>query len=63
MPTDEQIRDMVQHAKTLNSQIVIPNVSSAATLAMLWQLGPDFIQGSYVNEPMPSMNYEFAAFG
>lgn len=62
-PTDEQIRDMVQQAKSLNSQIIIPNVGSAATLAMLWQLGPDFIQGSYVNEPMSSMNYEFAAFG
>lgn len=62
-PTDQQIRDMVQHARLLNSQIIIPNVGSAATLAMLWQLGPDFIQGSYVNEPMPSMNYEFAAFG
>ena len=55
--------DMVQQAKSLNSQIIIPNVGSAATLAMLWQLGPDFIQGSYVNEPMSSMNYEFAAFG
>ncbi|WP_269619898.1 sensor domain-containing phosphodiesterase [Zhongshania sp. BJYM1] len=62
-PTDEQIRDVVQQARLLNSQIIIPNVGSAATLAMLWQLGPDFIQGSYVNEPMPSMNYEFAAFG
>ncbi|MEX1664753.1 sensor domain-containing phosphodiesterase [Zhongshania arctica] len=63
MPTDQQIRDMIQHARLLNSQILIPNVGSAATLAMLWQLGPDFIQGSYVNEPMPIMNYEFAAFG
>jgi EAL domain-containing protein (putative c-di-GMP-specific phosphodiesterase class I)/GGDEF domain-containing protein len=62
-PTNQQIRDMVQHARLLNSQIIIPNVGSAATLAMLWQLGPDFIQGSYVNDPMPSMNYKFAAFG
>lgn len=62
-PTDQHIKDMVQQARQLNSQIIIPNVGSAATLAMLWQLNPDFIQGSYVNEPMPTMNYEFAAFG
>lgn len=62
-PSDQEIRDIVQQARSLNSQIMIPNVGSAATLAMLWQLGPDFIQGSYVSEPMPNMNYEFAAFG
>jgi EAL domain-containing protein (putative c-di-GMP-specific phosphodiesterase class I) len=53
---------MIQHARLINSQIIIPNVGSAATLAMRWQMGPDFIQGSYVNDPMPSMNYEFSAF-
>jgi EAL domain-containing protein (putative c-di-GMP-specific phosphodiesterase class I) len=52
----------VQNARVLNSQILIANVRSAAALAMLWQLGPDFIQGSYVNDPMASMNYEFAAY-
>ncbi|WP_320837120.1 EAL domain-containing protein [Zhongshania sp.] len=61
-PSDEQIKDIVAQAKMLKSRVLIPNVGSAATLAMLWQLGPDFIQGSYVNEPMPSMNYEFASF-
>ncbi|AMO67431.1 signal transduction protein [gamma proteobacterium BDW918] len=61
-PSDEQIKDIVAQAKVLKSRVLIPNVGSAATLAMLWQLGPDFIQGSYVNEPMPSMNYEFASF-
>ncbi|GAB3382889.1 EAL domain-containing protein [Spongiibacter taiwanensis] len=61
-PDNSQIRDFIRSAKTLGSRIVIPNVGSAATLAMLWQLGPDFIQGSYVHEPQPSMTYEFSAF-
>jgi EAL domain-containing protein (putative c-di-GMP-specific phosphodiesterase class I)/GGDEF domain-containing protein len=61
-PSDEQIKDIVAQAKVLKSRVLIPNVGSAATLAMLWQLGPDFIQGSYVNDPMPSMTYEFASF-
>lgn len=61
-PDNGQIRDFIRSAKTLGSRIVIPNVGSAATLAMLWQLGPDFIQGSYVHEPQPGMTYEFSAF-
>jgi EAL domain-containing protein (putative c-di-GMP-specific phosphodiesterase class I)/GGDEF domain-containing protein len=61
-PDNNQIREIVQNARAFNSQILIPNVRSAAALAMLWQFGPDFIQGSYVNDPMASMNYEFAAF-
>jgi EAL domain-containing protein (putative c-di-GMP-specific phosphodiesterase class I)/GGDEF domain-containing protein len=61
-PSNEQIRDIVEQARVLKSRVLIPNVGSAATLAMLWQLGPDFIQGSYVNDPMPSMSYEFASF-
>jgi len=61
-PSNEEIRAIVEQARILKSRVLIPNVGSAATLAMLWQLGPDFIQGSYVTEPMPSMSYEFAAF-
>jgi EAL domain-containing protein (putative c-di-GMP-specific phosphodiesterase class I)/GGDEF domain-containing protein len=61
-PSNEQIKEIVEQAKVLKSRVLIPNVGSAATLAMLWQLGPDFIQGSYVNDPMPSMSYEFASF-
>ncbi|NKI19071.1 EAL domain-containing protein [Spongiibacter sp. KMU-166] len=58
----EQIRDIINGARQFNSRVLIPNVSSAANLAILWQLGPDFIQGSYVQDPTPEMGYEFAAF-
>ncbi len=59
----EDIRDIIAGGRHLNSRVLIPNVSSAANLAVLWQLGPDFIQGSYVQDPSPEMSYEFAAFG
>lgn len=59
---NDLVRDIVQRARTLDSRVVIPNVASAATLAMLWQIGPDFIQGSYVSEPLADMTYEFASF-
>ncbi len=60
--SSEDIRSFIQLARTLNSRILIPNVTSASILAALWQLGPDFIEGSYVHEPLPSMDYEFSAF-
>ncbi len=59
----DEIREIIAGGRRLNSRVLIPNVSSAASLAVLWQLGPDFIQGSYVQDPVPDMSYEFAAFG
>lgn len=38
---------------------VMPNVDSASALAMLWQLGVNFIQGNYLQPPQPQMSYEF----
>ncbi|MBD2858059.1 EAL domain-containing protein [Spongiibacter sp. KMU-158] len=60
--SNEDVRRFVQLAKELQARITIPNVTSAAALANLWQIGPDFIQGSYINEPQPSMSYEFSSF-
>lgn len=60
--SSDQIREIINGARQFNSRVLIPNVSSAANLAILWQLGPDFIQGSYVQDPTPEMGYEFAAF-
>lgn len=61
--SSDEIKALIENGRSLNSRVLIPNVSSAASLAVLWQLGPDFIQGSYVQDPSPEMDYEFAAFG
>jgi EAL domain-containing protein (putative c-di-GMP-specific phosphodiesterase class I) len=37
----------------------VPGVSQAADMAKLWQYGAAFIQGEYLQEPSPDMNYEF----
>lgn len=38
---------------------IIPNVDSASALAILWQLGVSFIQGTYLQPAQPQMSYEF----
>jgi EAL domain-containing protein (putative c-di-GMP-specific phosphodiesterase class I) len=38
---------------------VMPNVDSASTLAVLWQLGLSFIEGDYLQSAQPQMSYDF----
>lgn len=38
---------------------VMPNVDSASTLAVLWQLGLSFIEGDYLQPAQPQMSYDF----
>lgn len=59
-PNNATLLELIQHARKLSSRICIPNVNSAATLAMLWQLSPDFIQGEYIREPSQNMDYKFS---
>jgi EAL domain-containing protein (putative c-di-GMP-specific phosphodiesterase class I)/GGDEF domain-containing protein/CheY-like chemotaxis protein len=62
--TDEQGRHLLKQILNEVSQAgaatIVPNVCNAATLATLWQLGAAFIQGSYLQDPAPEMDYEFA---
>ena len=57
---DAQIlKAMVSSIGENNIQAVIGDVKNAAALAKLWQLGVDYIQGSYLAEPSRTMDYEF----
>ena len=57
---DAQIlKAMVSSIGENNIQAVIGDVKNAVTLAKLWQLGVDYIQGSYLAEPSSTMDYEF----
>ena len=62
--SDEQgrhkLKQLLNKATHAEAATIVPNVCSAATLATLWQLGAAFIQGSYLQDPAPVMEYEFA---
>lgn len=47
----------VIHERGVSS--VMTFVESAATLAMLWQLGAHYMQGFYLQPPMETMDYDF----
>ena len=38
---------------------MVPLVENAGVLATLWQAGVNYIQGYYLQAPVPEMNYDF----
>jgi multidomain signaling protein FimX len=47
----ERIRDLVERAHAKKIATIAERVGDANTMAVLWQLGVEFIQGYFVNEP------------
>ncbi|HWK73677.1 MAG TPA: EAL domain-containing protein [Povalibacter sp.] len=47
----QRVRDFVDQAKSRNVSTIAERVEDANTMAVLWQLGIEFIQGYFVNEP------------
>jgi diguanylate cyclase (GGDEF)-like protein len=47
----QKVRDLVDQAKSKKVSTIAERVEDANTMAVLWQLGIEFIQGYFVNEP------------
>jgi len=47
----EQVKGLVESAKTAGSVTIAERVEDANTMAVLWQLGVEFVQGYFVNTP------------
>lgn len=39
---------------------IVPMVENTAQLTALWQCGANYIQGYYLQEPHPEMDYDFS---
>ena len=48
---EEQVKSLVQHAKKHGVTTIAERVEDANTMAVLWQLGVEFVQGYFVNPP------------
>jgi diguanylate cyclase (GGDEF)-like protein/PAS domain S-box-containing protein len=55
----EEIKEMVKSLQSAGKLTIIPLVENAAVLATLWQAGVNYIQGYYLQAPVPEMNYDF----
>ena len=47
----QRVRDLVDQAKGRQISTIAERVEDANTMAVLWQIGVEFIQGYFVNEP------------
>ena len=47
----EQVKGLVEHARTAGAITIAERVEDANTMAVLWQLGVEFVQGYFVNTP------------
>ncbi|KPQ28154.1 MAG: EAL domain protein [Marinobacter excellens HL-55] len=55
----EQVKEMVKSLQNAGKFTIIPLVENAGVLATLWQAGVNYIQGYYLQAPVPEMNYDF----
>jgi multidomain signaling protein FimX len=46
-----KVRGLVEAARLRNVQTIAERVENANTMAVLWQLGVQYIQGYFVNAP------------
>jgi len=58
-----QLKAIVSEAQEMNKLTVAPFVETAVVLSTLWQVGVSYVQGFYLQPPMPEMNYDFTNGG
>lgn len=55
----EEVKEMVKSLQSAGKLTIVPLVENASVLATLWQAGVNYIQGYYLQAPVPEMNYDF----
>ncbi len=55
----DEVNEMVQSLQNAGKLTIVPLVENAGVLATLWQAGVNYIQGYYLQAPVPEMNYDF----
>ena len=55
----DEVNEMVKSLQNAGKLTIVPLVENAGVLATLWQAGVNYIQGYYLQAPVPEMNYDF----
>lgn len=55
----QALKAMVSSINENEARAIIPQIQNASALAVLWQIGADYIQGDYLAPPSEQMDYEF----
>lgn len=57
----DALTNMLSQLSDSKRKSIVPFVETASILSVLWQAGADYIQGYYLQRPMPDMSYDFSA--
>ena len=55
----ESIKNIIEQAAKLGKLTIAQHVPDATSLSLLWGMGVNFIQGYFLQEPLPTMDYDF----
>lgn len=56
----DKLTAVLTQLRNLERKSIVPFVETASILSVLWQAGADYIQGYYLQRPMPDMSYDFS---
>ncbi len=56
----EPLSTLVGELKAQDQQVIAPHVESASIIPALWQAKVDYIQGHYIQQPGPEMDFDFS---
>jgi EAL domain-containing protein (putative c-di-GMP-specific phosphodiesterase class I) len=59
--TQTSLKALVQVAKAIDKKVIAKSVEKAEDLAILWNLGIDYVQGNYFQGADDQPDYEFAS--
>lgn len=57
----EAIAKLITGVHEREKQIIVPFIENASMLSSVWQMGADYIQGYYFQEPSEVMSYDFTS--
>jgi len=54
------LKPLLQDLKANQCTVIVPAIETAGIIPTLWQSGVDFLQGYYIQAPMPEMDFDFS---
>jgi diguanylate cyclase (GGDEF)-like protein len=58
--SQQSVKQIIDNAHALQRRVIVGYLEDATSLATLWQLQGDFVQGNFLSTPQKQMNYDFA---
>ncbi len=59
----DAVKKITDAATNMNKLTIAQGVEDATSLSVLWGMGINFIQGNFLQEPLPTMEYDFTSMG